>query len=49
MNAGGWILLTLSWGLILGLAVFCFARVFARRPPKRAGADSDPTAGSTPR
>jgi len=24
MNAGGWTLLILSWGAIIGLAVFCF-------------------------
>ena len=24
MNLGGWILLLLSWGAIIGLTVFCF-------------------------
>jgi len=30
MNLGGWILLILSWGVILGLTVFCFMKVFSK-------------------
>ncbi len=31
MNPSGWMLLLFSWGLILGLSVFCFLKVFARK------------------
>lgn len=34
MTPAGWILLGTSWGLIAGLTVFCFAKVFARRTLK---------------
>jgi hypothetical protein len=35
MTTGGWVMLILSWGLILGLTVFCFVRVLTSK------ADSD--------
>ena len=28
MTAQGWLFLAVSWGLILGLCVFCFVRIF---------------------
>jgi hypothetical protein len=28
MNQGGWIFITISWLIILGLNIFCFYRVF---------------------
>jgi len=28
MNIWGWIFMIFSWGLILGLTIFCFYRVF---------------------
>jgi len=31
MKLSGWVFLILSWGLILGLAVFCFAKVFLKK------------------
>ena len=31
VNLGGWIFLILSWGLIIGLVVFCFVKVFAKK------------------
>jgi hypothetical protein len=31
MRPDGWIFLGVSWALILGLCVFCFNRIFARR------------------
>jgi hypothetical protein len=31
MNPYGWMLLLFSWGLILGLTVFCFLKVFVRK------------------
>lgn len=31
MNLGGWIFLILSWGFILGLLIFCFAKVFSKK------------------
>ncbi len=38
MNAAGWMLLAVSWSLILGLVGFCFFRVLRRtgsRPAKK--------------
>ena len=32
MTAGGWIMLVCFWGLILGLTVFCLARIGRGRP-----------------
>jgi len=34
MKLGGWILLLLSWGMIVGLAIFCFTKVFAKKELK---------------
>lgn len=34
MNAGGVMLLTFSWGVILLLAVLCFLKVFLRKEIK---------------
>jgi len=31
MNPYGWMLFLFSWGLILGLTIFCFVKVFARK------------------
>lgn len=31
MTTLGWIFLTVSWTLILGLAVFCFIRIFKKK------------------
>jgi hypothetical protein len=31
MSASAWIFLILSWGSILGLTVFCFAKVFSKK------------------
>ncbi len=33
MTAGGWAFLLLSWGAILGLNAFCFARMFSKPAP----------------
>ena len=35
MKLGGWIFLICSWGLILGLTVFCFVKVFSKKETKR--------------
>jgi len=34
MKTEGWILLLISWGFILGLAVFCFIKVFSKKELK---------------
>lgn len=31
MKIGGWILLVLSWGMIVGLSIFCFKKVFSKK------------------
>ncbi len=31
MTPAGWFFLVLSWGFIVGLAVFCFHRVFRQK------------------
>jgi hypothetical protein len=31
MKLSGWVFLIFSWGLILGLTVFCFTKVFLER------------------
>jgi hypothetical protein len=31
MTAGGWAMLVLSWGFIVGLTLFCFTRVLAKK------------------
>ena len=40
MTIGGWVMLILSWGFILGLSVFCFARVLASKADNKTGGDS---------
>jgi len=34
MEIGGWILLLISWGVILGLATFCFKKIFNKKELK---------------
>jgi hypothetical protein len=34
MTVGGWILVTFFWGLISGVAIFCFKKIFARKELK---------------
>ena len=34
MRLAGWIFLIFSWGIILGLTFFCFAKVFSKRELK---------------
>lgn len=31
MNLYGWIFLIASWGIIIGLTIFCFAKVFTEK------------------
>lgn len=31
MTTGGWIMLVFFWALILGLTVFCFAKIFSKK------------------
>jgi hypothetical protein len=31
MRAGGWAFIILSWGIILWLTIFCFAKVFGKK------------------
>ena len=31
MRPSGWIFLILSWGFILGLVIFCFYKIFAKK------------------
>jgi len=33
MSIAGWLFLIISWGLIIGLTIFCFARVFSKKKP----------------
>ena len=37
MTLAGWILLILSWGLIIALNVFCFVKVFGKKDGERNG------------
>lgn len=30
MKLGGWILMIIAWGFILGMAVFCFRKIFRK-------------------
>ena len=30
MRLGGWILMAFSWGLIIGMATFCFVKIFKK-------------------
>jgi hypothetical protein len=34
MTIGGWILVIFSWGMILGISIFCFIKVFAKKELK---------------
>ncbi len=34
MTIGGWIFLSISWGIILSLAIFCFIKVFSKKEIK---------------
>ncbi len=36
LTAGGWLFLVLAWGVIFGVTVFCFHRLFQTqdRPPR---------------
>jgi len=34
MTIGGWILFIFSWGMILGVSIFCFKKVFAKKELK---------------
>ncbi len=34
MNSSGWLFLIISWGIIIGLVIFCFAKVFAKKELK---------------
>jgi hypothetical protein len=34
MTIGGWILVILFWGMILGVSIFCFKKVFAKKELK---------------
>lgn len=35
LTAGGWLFLVLAWGVIIGVTVYCFSRLFQAqdRPP----------------
>ena len=33
MNIAGWLFLLVSWGIIIGLSIFCFIRVFSKKEP----------------
>lgn len=35
MSAGGWIFMALSWGVIIGFNLYCFARLTAENGNKR--------------
>jgi hypothetical protein len=34
MTSGGWVFIIFSWGIILGLAAFCFKKVFSKKELK---------------
>jgi hypothetical protein len=34
VNQYGWLFLALSWGGIIGLVVFCFAKIFSKKELK---------------
>ena len=40
MTLAGWIMLILSWGLIIALNVFCFVKVFGQKDDEREKNDS---------
>ena len=31
MTLSGWIFMVISWGLIIGLVVFCFIKIFRKK------------------
>lgn len=31
MSPLGWVFIFISWGLIIGLAIFCFVKVFSKK------------------
>jgi len=31
MNQAGWILMSASWVLIIGLSIYCFVKIFTKR------------------
>jgi hypothetical protein len=35
MKFGGWILMIIAWTTILGMAVFCFSRIFKKGAAKK--------------
>jgi hypothetical protein len=37
MNLGGWIILIVMWGGIIGVSAFCFARVLMEKPEADTG------------
>lgn len=42
MNVGGWIMLIVSWTVILSLVVFCYQRIFrVKHPDLKAPLDID--------
>ncbi len=30
MRLGGWVLMIITWSFIIGMAVFCFSRIFSK-------------------
>lgn len=34
MTLEGWVFLIISWGIILGLTIFCFVKVFSKKELK---------------
>jgi hypothetical protein len=40
MTTGGWVMLILSWGFILGLTAFCFGRVLASKADGKDSGDN---------
>ena len=36
LTAGGWLFLVIAWGVIIGVTVYCFRRLFQTqdRPPR---------------
>jgi hypothetical protein len=34
MRIDGWVFLIISWGIILGMAAFCFVKVFSKKELK---------------
>ena len=34
MNVSGWLFLVVSWGIIIGLLVICFTKVFLKKELK---------------